>query len=140
MPPIHSFHVFLGFGILLTLFQQVSAVTVYYQPGQAPISATATAAGANYTGLAAYDTSTLNPPPVPNPFNTQFTIQLQNGGTPNVSIPQVGSFIGFSIEMSVVNQVGALLPPSLQYFRCTYVVLSRKKFLSTSSPVPQFDG
>ena len=124
MPPIHSFHVFLSFGILLSLFQQlivVSAVTVYYQPGQAPLStATGTAAGANYTGAAAYDPRVLTPPPVPSPLNTQFTIQLQNGGTPNVSIPQPGSFVGFSIEMSVVNQVGTLLASFLFfcYFMC----------------------
>jgi len=81
------------------------AVTIYYPPGQQPLSATGTALAANYTGAAAYNPILLNPPPVPSPFTTQFNIQLQNGGTVGVSIPQEGSFLGFSVEMSVVNQV-----------------------------------
>lgn len=110
MPQIHSFHVFLSFAILLAILQQVSAVTIYYAPGQSPLAtATGTAAGANYTVAAAYDPTVLTPPAVPSPFTTQFTIQLQNGGTPNVSIQQPGSFVGFSVEMSVVNQVGTSL-------------------------------
>lgn len=96
----------LGLGILI---QGAASVTVYYPQGQGPLGAsgTATAAAANYTGAAAYNPTTLNPPPVPNPFNTQFVVQLQNGGTPGVSIKQNGSFFGFSIEMSVANQVCA---------------------------------
>lgn len=99
---MRQFYVLLGLGII-----QTQAVTVYYPQGQSPLSATATANAANYTGAAAYNPTVLNPPPVPNPFNAQFNIQLQNGGTPGVSIPQTGSFLGFSIEMSVVNQVCA---------------------------------
>ncbi|KAF5376627.1 hypothetical protein D9615_007857 [Tricholomella constricta] len=78
------------------------AVTVY---GQKPLVPTTTAAAADYTGAAAYNPTTLIPPPIPSPLNTQFTLQLQNGGTPGLSIPQEGSFLGFSIEMSVANQV-----------------------------------
>jgi len=120
MVPIHSFHLLFGLGIFLILFQEpkpVSAsITVYYPPGQAPLSATSTAAAANYTGAAAYDPTILTPPPVPSPFNTQFAIQLQNGGTPGVSIQQSGSFMGFSIEMSVVNQLCTL--PCIFLFFC----------------------
>ncbi|KAG6848314.1 hypothetical protein H0H93_001259, partial [Arthromyces matolae] len=78
-----------------------SAVTVY------PTVTTAepTAAAANYTGAAAYNPTVLNPPAVPSALPTQFVIQLQNGGTPNLSLAQNGSLIGFSIEMSVVNQI-----------------------------------
>ncbi|KAJ7593397.1 glycoside hydrolase family 79 protein [Mycena floridula] len=80
------------------------SVTVYYQIGQEPL-ATTTAAGAVFTGLPAYDTRILNPPDLPNPMPAPaFTIQLQNGGTPGASILQ-GTFFGFSIEMSVANQV-----------------------------------
>ncbi|KAJ7167217.1 hypothetical protein C8R43DRAFT_877674, partial [Mycena crocata] len=49
---------------------------------------------------------TLIPPPVPTPaVPSTFNIQLQTGGTPGASIPQSGDFVGFSIEMSVSNQV-----------------------------------
>ncbi|EDR09602.1 glycoside hydrolase family 79 protein [Laccaria bicolor S238N-H82] len=82
-------------------------ITVYYQQGQQPLaSGTSSATSANYTGAAAYNPTVLNPPAPPNPaITTNFAIQLQNGGTPGASIPQTGSFFGFSIEMSVVNQV-----------------------------------
>ncbi|KAF8816878.1 hypothetical protein BYT27DRAFT_7127069 [Phlegmacium glaucopus] len=82
------------------------AVTVY---SQAPLAATTTgtAAAGSYTGAAAYNPTTLNPPPPPGPqaLTTQFSIQLQNAVPPGASIQQGGSFFGFSIEMSVVNQV-----------------------------------
>ncbi|KAG6815750.1 hypothetical protein H0H87_011662 [Tephrocybe sp. NHM501043] len=80
-----------------------SAVTVY--PTNQAATGTAAAAAADYTGAAAYNPTVLNPPAVPSGLPTQFVIQLQNGGTNNLSLPQNGSFIGFSIEMSVVNQV-----------------------------------
>ncbi|RDB17658.1 Beta-glucuronidase [Hypsizygus marmoreus] len=101
MRTFRLFYVLLGLGI------PAKGVTVYYIQGQEPLTATGTASAgaANYTGAAAYNPTVLNPPPVPSPFNSQFNIQLQNGGTPGVSIPQEGSFLGFSIEMSVANQV-----------------------------------
>ncbi|KAF7342286.1 Glyco-hydro-79C domain-containing protein [Mycena venus] len=47
-----------------------------------------------------------SPPPVPSPTVLMtIPINLQNSGTPNLSIKQKGSFIGFSIETSVANQV-----------------------------------
>ncbi|KAJ7897684.1 glycoside hydrolase family 79 protein [Mycena olivaceomarginata] len=50
--------------------------------------------------------TTLSPPPLPTPsVLTTIPINLQNSGTPNLGIKQKGSFIGFSIEMSVTNQV-----------------------------------
>ncbi|KAH9177916.1 hypothetical protein EDB89DRAFT_1292020 [Lactarius sanguifluus] len=68
---------------------------------------TAAAAAASYTGAAAYDPTILNPPAVPNPpIPTQVPVQLtSSGGITNLSIPQNGAFFGFSIEMSVSNQV-----------------------------------
>ncbi|KAH9061953.1 hypothetical protein EDB87DRAFT_1716698 [Lactarius vividus] len=67
----------------------------------------AAAAAASYTGAAAYDPTILSPPAVPNPpIPTQIPVQLtSSGGIPNLSIPQNGGFFGFSIEMSVSNQV-----------------------------------
>ncbi|KAF8064391.1 glycoside hydrolase family 79 protein [Lyophyllum atratum] len=97
----------LGVGVvtLLHLSYLAHGVTVYYQQGQAPFTATATAPGGNYTGLAAFNPNTLTPPPVPQ-FNKTFAIELLGGGgAQGLSIQQEGSFLGFSIEMSVANQV-----------------------------------
>ncbi|PPQ81022.1 hypothetical protein CVT26_002903 [Gymnopilus dilepis] len=86
-----------------------NAVTVYYQAGtQAALAAAASpTAGGNYTGPAAYSPVTLQPPAPPGPtaFPTQFSLQLTNAVPQNASVAQNGSFFGFSIEMSVVNQV-----------------------------------
>lgn len=90
----------------ILLSGSTQAVTVY---GQAPLAATSTAPGAKYTGLKAYDPTVLNPPPIPNPAPAaQYTIQLiQNAnGVTGLSVPTIsGSFLGFSIEVSVINQV-----------------------------------
>jgi hypothetical protein len=81
-------------------------VTVY---SQLPLgSATASAAAANYTAPAAFDPTVLNPPAVPSPAPpNQFSLQLNSApnGVQGLSIPLSGSFLGFSIEFSVVNQV-----------------------------------
>ncbi|KAJ3503353.1 hypothetical protein NLJ89_g8477 [Agrocybe chaxingu] len=93
----------------LAFVQTCTAVTVYYQAGQKPLGGTATDTGvaARYTGAAAYNPTTLNPPPPPGPdaLPTQFAMQFSNAVPPGASIPQSGAFFGFSIEMSVVNQV-----------------------------------
>lgn len=88
-----------------------ASITVYYQTGQAAITAASStsAAAANYTGAAAYNPTILEPPSLPDPLPAMnFDIQLQNGGTPGVSIKQTGAFLGFSIEMSVTNQLRKL--------------------------------
>ncbi len=97
--------------IFSTLFSLSSAgVTVYNYPGLSLYhtgsqSTTATSPVASFTGLAAYDPTVLIPPPVPNPPPpNNFDIRLANG-IPGLSIPQNGNFLGFSIEMSVINQV-----------------------------------
>lgn len=85
-------------------------ITVY---GQKPLGqATATtsnAAAPAVTTYAAYNDTTLIPPPVPNPaISTNFTLSLTRDAatTAGLSIPHVGAaFFGFSIEMSVINQV-----------------------------------
>ncbi|KAJ7166857.1 hypothetical protein C8R46DRAFT_1271897 [Mycena filopes] len=80
-----------------------AAITIYHADNQAAFT---TVPGASYTGVAAYNPSTLVPPPLPTPsVLTTIPVNLQNTGTPNLSIKQKGSFIGFSIEMSVTNQV-----------------------------------
>ena len=101
---------FLSLGAALFTSSQAQ-VTVYYEPG-AQATLASTGAAANYTGAAAYNPTTLNPPPPPGAqaLPTQFAIPLVTNAVPaGVSIPQSGSFFGFSIEMSVVNQVGMFI-------------------------------
>ncbi|CDO73856.1 Glycoside Hydrolase Family 79 protein [Trametes cinnabarina] len=63
---------------------------------------------ATYTGLEAYNQVYLQPPPIPSPAPAnQFTISLPNAaaGMNALSVPQAPTFFGFSIEMSVANQL-----------------------------------
>ena len=82
----------------------VDAVTVYnQQPYGATDAATATA-----TTYAAYNTSTLAAPAPPNEPTKDFTLELQSSsdGVSGLGIQQTyGNLWGFSIEMSVINQV-----------------------------------
>ena len=91
--------------------QSVIAVTVY---GQVPFGATRTLQpGAAWTGLPAYDPLTLTAPsltPVPGPYFLQLTSDVTAVG--GVSIPVNGTFFGFSIEVSVVNQIREFLQHS----------------------------
>ncbi|KAF8267751.1 hypothetical protein EI94DRAFT_1729509 [Lactarius quietus] len=68
-----------------------------------------TAAVPNFTAEAEYDPTTLTPPAVPNPpIPTVVPVQLtSSGGFPNLSAPVNGGFFGFSVEMSVSNQICA---------------------------------
>ncbi|KAI0698275.1 hypothetical protein BC835DRAFT_1335400 [Cytidiella melzeri] len=101
-----------SFFLVLCSVTVANAVTVYSQIplGAAPTSTAAgsTASPATYTGLAAYDLTKLVPPAPPNPLPANAfpivlmpTADLVNG----LGIPTKGSFFGFSIEMSVTNQV-----------------------------------
>ena len=95
--------------LLNTTIQRCSAsITVYYQNGQTPLATvSSTASSANYTGLVAYNPLTLNAPapPAASAFPTNFALQISSTVPSGASIRQNGSFFGFSIEMSVVNQV-----------------------------------
>ncbi|KAJ7103817.1 hypothetical protein C8R44DRAFT_945254 [Mycena epipterygia] len=80
-------------------------ITVHHANNQAAF-ATATVPAAQYSGVEAYNPTTLIPPPVPSPtILSTIPVRLQNNGTPGMSITQSGAFMGFSIEMSVTNQV-----------------------------------
>ncbi|ELU40991.1 glycoside hydrolase family 79 protein [Rhizoctonia solani AG-1 IA] len=79
------------------------SVTVY-NPTMTSTS-TAAAADATYTGAAAYDTTVLNPPAPPTDLVKDFPVQLLSGGMDGLSIKQKGSFMGFSIELSVADQI-----------------------------------
>ncbi|KAJ3810183.1 glycoside hydrolase family 79 protein [Lentinula aff. lateritia] len=81
-----------------------AAVTIYYAPGQNPFSTTS-ADASSYTGAAAYNPTTIDPPALPDPLpslSLDFNIQSNPTG---LSITQSGAFMGFSVEMSVANQI-----------------------------------
>ena len=103
----------------------VNALTVYGLGGASlqsvSTSAPASASGSATSGLSAapagytppaFKTVVLNPPPVPSPLPPmQFSVQLESSATDvsGLSIPQSGAFFGFSIEMSIINQVSEYL-------------------------------
>lgn len=67
-----------------------------------------TSGPARFTSLAAYNDVYLLPPPIPSPAPaTAFTINVPNSASNviGLSIPQAGTFFGFSIEMSVATQL-----------------------------------
>ncbi|CAE6458702.1 unnamed protein product [Rhizoctonia solani] len=80
-------------------------VTIYRAGDQgAYASATTLAAAATYTGSAAYDPTVLNPPAPPAQLNRDFVVLLRQGDPDGASIPIPGSYLGFSIELSVANR------------------------------------
>jgi len=119
----------LGCSLLLPLLVALvveANVTVYYPKNQGPLQLTTTgsADASSYTGAAAYNPTVLNAPPVPvPPIPVNFGIQLQNGGVSGLSIPLNGSFLGFSIEFSVSNQVRTY-PNFSQSLSCTVRLIS----------------
>ena len=94
------------FCLLSTTYAQV---TIYNDPGQSALGTgtqTSSAAQESYTGLGAYDPLVLTPPPIPDPAPPrEFGITLLPFGQPGLSIPLQGNVLGFSIEMSVLDQV-----------------------------------
>jgi hypothetical protein len=108
----------------LVYFTLVGASVTIYK--QTPLFAPTTTAGvhaANYTGAAAYNPTVLNPPPIPNPPPpTTFFLQLQDNSNDvaNISIIQSGSFLGFSVEFSIINEVCEYLgrPDFRDFFSC----------------------
>ncbi|TFK36155.1 glycoside hydrolase family 79 protein [Crucibulum laeve] len=103
--------------ILAALWELLCLVTVAKASitvhGQIPIrqtqAPTATAQDTSFTALAAYNDRVLRPPPIPSPPPANmFTVQLQReaANVQGLSMAHVGgAFFGFSLEMSVVNQV-----------------------------------
>ncbi|OBZ74672.1 Beta-glucuronidase [Grifola frondosa] len=80
-------------------------------------TATVTADEAWITALQAYNSVQLTAPALPSPLpSNQFGISVQNNAQDmsGLSIQQAGTFMGFSIEMSVANQVIGKSPAFLQ--------------------------
>lgn len=92
--------------LLLLIPWSLATVTVYHQAplGSATISTSTTPA--TYTAAAAYDPNMLTPPAVPQAFATQISVSVPvNTDSIILGPPLKGSFLGFSIEFSVINQV-----------------------------------
>lgn len=111
-----------------------ASVTVY---SQLPFGkATSTQPSfANYTAAAEYDASNLKAPGIPSPAPpVHFNIQLPAANTSQngLSIPLSGSFFGFSIEMSVANQVcqSYLSFPFLKNFKFVLILCSGPEFVN----------
>ncbi|KAI0651079.1 hypothetical protein C8Q79DRAFT_8635 [Trametes meyenii] len=104
---------------LAAFWSYAQAVTVYGQQGitmptgvastaSAAAAATSSASTSWLSNLAAYNNVTLTPPALPSPMpSLDFGITLRNNAqnVQGLSVQQKGSFLGFSIEMSVVQQV-----------------------------------
>ena len=101
---------------LVQCFWLSHAVTVYNQAGAVNPTATSGSSGPQASlgnvgwinALNAYNSVRLQPPSLPSPIpSTSFALALPNQAQhmPGLSIPQRGDFYGFSIEMSVVEQV-----------------------------------
>ncbi|PIL25780.1 hypothetical protein GSI_11530 [Ganoderma sinense ZZ0214-1] len=102
--------------VLLQSFWLSYGVTVYNQAGPMNPTATSGSSGSQATlgnvgwisALNAYNNVRLQPPALPSPMpSTSFALVLPNQAQhmSGLSIPQRGDFYGFSIEMSVVEQV-----------------------------------
>ncbi|WVR06098.1 hypothetical protein IAU60_003126 [Kwoniella sp. DSM 27419] len=97
--------------LFLVSFTSAQDLTVYTGAGTAPTSTTSLSPDATYTGLAAYDPTRLTPPSPPESPVTSFSLNVPN--TPEavaaanlqLSIPQKGNFLGFSVELSVANTI-----------------------------------
>lgn len=99
---------------LLGLAEQAvgQSLTIYYAPGQTPLAngSVSTATPTAYDdSLQAYNTATLVAPTPPgsSTMPTAFPLVVPSAVPVGASIQHSGSFFGFSIEMSVVNQVCA---------------------------------
>ena len=96
---------------LLSLLPVQASVTVY---NTNPYSMTSTASAANYTAPAYSDSTNLTAPTLPNPLPaTNFALQVgaSNTSQGGLSIPIPGTFYGFSVEMSVADQVCEFISP-----------------------------
>ncbi|KAF7967357.1 hypothetical protein HWV62_34635 [Athelia sp. TMB] len=97
-----------GLAGLVAVLQVHASVTVYSQVPFGDSTATATASAANETANAYYDPTQLTAPALPDPLPaTSFTLQLGASNTTqaNLSMAIPGTFYGFSVEMSVANQI-----------------------------------
>ncbi|KAF7980155.1 hypothetical protein HWV62_39611 [Athelia sp. TMB] len=90
--------------LLVLLAPAARALTVYNYEGAVPTTTPGVTPA--YTGYVAFDPMTLAPPALPTarPANT-FNIALNAAPPAGLSIKQNGSFFGFSIEFSLLNQV-----------------------------------
>jgi hypothetical protein len=104
MKPSRAFP--LIFSLLFPIFVNAD-VTIYTTLSTpTPVGAPTTVDSAVPTTLRAYNNVICTPPAVPDPPPpNNFPINLGPNGMNNLSLPQLGSYVGYSIELSVSNQV-----------------------------------
>lgn len=100
---------FLSFLLPLSVLvsPSIAAVTIYTNiPGvNAPLT-TSTAPYAQSTGNSAYSSLVLTPPDPPGDLQTTVNVNLNpTGGMPGLSVPQRGNYLGFSVELSIADQI-----------------------------------
>lgn len=104
----------------------LAQLTVYTSRADATTTADASAPSAAYTGLPAYDPTRLEAPAPPQPPISSYTLSVPGSASSAIeqglglSIEHLGNFLGFSIELSVANNVlgksaGTLKPQFLNY-------------------------
>src|ERR1700722_1799751 len=92
--------------VSLCLHLTKADVTIYNTLGSAQATPTGSSSSGVYTGPQAFNPVVLEPPPVPSPAPaTNFHLPLQDGNFTGLSIRQPGTFVGFSIEFAVADQV-----------------------------------
>lgn len=123
-----STHHMVLFSLLLLCAPVVAAVTIYTQlPMFGPSAATSTAPQAMVTYAAHFDPLELTAPPAPTQAQAPSTpsivpVRLAAGGMPGLSMPASGNFMGFSIELSVADQISACLSVHCHFFlHCSYI-------------------
>lgn len=85
-----------------------TTITSILPDGATTVTVSTAALAAERTVLPAYNLTELIPPGIPDPKPpTHLNLQIQGSATNvnGLSIPQKGTFYGFSIEMSVINQL-----------------------------------
>jgi hypothetical protein len=79
------------------------SVTVWYLQGQSPQATLQAQVPSTIGGVA--NTTTLALPAAPTNVNPTYTLNVELTNPTNASIPIPAGFFGFSIEMSVANQI-----------------------------------
>ncbi|KAF8519369.1 glycoside hydrolase family 79 protein [Hysterangium stoloniferum] len=104
---------------LLSLYFAASpvyaSVTIYTQVPLGTATGSSISPAGTDTTHAAFDPTVLNPPALPSPpIPTTYVLQLTSGGANNLSIQQPGNFLGFSVELSVADQICTFFSTHIQ--------------------------
>lgn len=114
------------YSLLFPILAVHASVTIYTQVAFGPGGPTQSVP-AYVKSPAHYDLATAQPPAPTSPANPTFVVQLQSAPLPGLSKAIDGCHMGFSIELSVADQVGT---PSF-FFK--FPLILNRSFLRRSS-------